>query len=340
MNKKNILIIIILLIIICVLYYYKTINTYSKSIINNVKLTLNDVTSSFIDSTFNDITSSLNDVTSSFIDSTFNDITSSLNDVIQQITPDTVQQTIKLTNSLPIFDCLVYDFNANNIVITSSSIKISNWTDNYAGIIASQINVAQQPIIISKYINNFPAIYFNNKLFNILIINNSNLTTTELTLFYVMKIVKKDGISQFTTTIGEWGPNSLHLLFNNNKLQINLYPFTDTDWLTDLTPEINKPFILVIILSSINNKITYRYNGIRNEELFTVSNIQINTNFEIGGWTLDSTRQDSFIGGIGEFIYYNGLLNLFDIQYIEGILATNWGLRNTLSPSHLYYLSD
>ena len=233
---------------------------------------------------------------------------------------------------------LIADFDATANV-TSSNGNVSSWTDKYASIIASAGST--QPKLTTNYINTYPAIDFGSASGSILVTNNASTTTTELTLFFVMKAYSRGGYNQFCTSRFGWGPGAIHLLLNGTQFQFAIYgSSTVFDFYTGTNPTLGSPFLLAITINTVAGcTITHRYNGTLGT-IYSTSSSTTNmvANFEIGNWTLKEYGGDrTFNGGIGQFIHYNKILSTTEIQQVEGYLAWKWGLQTNLPNTHPYY---
>jgi hypothetical protein len=236
---------------------------------------------------------------------------------------------------------LLADFDATTNVTTSSG-KVSNWVDKISSISASQSTAANQPSLTNNFINTYPAIDFGSVNNSILITNNSQTTTSDLTLFFVMKLSgAKSGFSNFCSTRGSWVSNSIHILLTTNQLcfSVNINS-ASRDWLSGVYPTYGSPFLLCVNFSSVGGCVgRYRYNGATNASSYTysTSSVALRNFFEIGNWSGDLNR--TLNGGIGQFTYYNRTLTLNEMQQVEGFLAWRWGIQSNLPQDHPYSVS-
>jgi hypothetical protein len=229
------------------------------------------------------------------------------------------------TNSI---SSLIGDFDAN-LNVTSSSNYVSNWVSvNDTSVSASQSTQSIQPVITQNFINSYPAIDFGTVTGSLLVTNNATTSTSNITLFFVIKLTGTKVLNQFCSTIGSWQTGVLHLIIRDDKLQISLNFGGNNDWLTPLTVAINTPYILTINISSSTGISvgSYRCNGIAGATTNTygTSTTNISANFELGGWSGSTDR--TFLGGIGEFIQYNKTLSLTEMQQVEYYLGSKWGI--------------
>ena len=219
---------------------------------------------------------------------------------------------------------------------------VSDWIDTISGFDASQNNSSYQPTLTQNYINGFPAIDFSSASGNILVTNNPVTTTTDITMFFVVKHTSSK-YSQLLSTRGDFSTNgSIHINYGSLKMGVGIRG--GPNYSTSFTATVNVPYLLTINIS-INSDgsgyINYSINGNT-----IVTNIlgsgnfptTLKSYFEIGGWSGDITR--NFAGGIGEFTYYNRTLTLIETQRIQGYLAWKWRLNSSLPTNHTYYGSS
>ena len=237
--------------------------------------------------------------------------------------------TDKLTN-------LIVDLDAN-VNVTSSSNKVSNWTDIYTNVSASQSTSSKQPLVTNNLINSYPAIDFGSVPGSFIRTNNAETTTTDVTLFFVMKISDKSGYSQFCSTRGTgWGTGYVHLLFYSGELIFGVNTGSP-QFNTGFYPPVETSFILMVNITNQGGCVSsYRYNGNNTSTTWTHSSTTVNlyAYFDLGGWESGRT----FAGCIGEFIQYNRTLSLKEIQKVESYLSQKWGITIPLitTPTVVY----
>ena len=234
----------------------------------------------------------------------------------------------------------IADFDANLNVVSSSN-KVSQWTDTVSGIIASQSNSSNQPTLIPTQINGSPAIDFSSADGNILITNNPVTTTTNITMFFIVKHTSTK-FSTLLATRGSWLYGCIHINYSSGNMRIacNTTPSTSAHTITSFTATLNEPYLLTINIS-VNSDgsgyINYSINGntmIIYTFSYGVGPTTLNSYFEIGGWSGETGR--NFGGGIGEFTYFNKTLTTSQIQQVQGYLAWKWGLNSSLPAGHPY----
>ena len=259
----------------------------------------------------------------------------------QSKTNVTSATTINITQNNTIFANAIADFDAN-VNVTSSSNLVSDWIDTISGFDASQNNLLYQPTLTQNYINGFPAIDFSSAAGNILVTNNPVTTTTDITMFFVVKHTSSK-VSQLLSTRGGWTIGNIAVNYSSLRLAIGINQLASFD--TTFYATINVPYLLTINISINSDRsgaVSYSING-NVMTTYTVSSngfpsTTLNSYFEIGGWSGDTGR--NFAGGIGEFTYYNRTLTLIETQRIQGYLAWKWGLNSSLPTNHTYYSSS
>lgn len=224
------------------------------------------------------------------------------------------------------------------ITLGTTEGKVASWTDSVSSTVASQSTTSLQPVLTQNYIGSKPAVVFSAANGTILTTSSSRATTTSMTLFFVMKTTGTKSLSQFLSSKGVWQTGSLHLIFATGPLQISLNS-TTSDYSTTWTPTTNTSFILCVSVTSSGGCVSsFRVNGLAYSSFtHSTSSVNIIPNFELGGWSVSTDR--NFLGGIGEFVYFNRALTTSEIQDVEGYLAIRWSLRSSLQVSHPYYTS-
>jgi hypothetical protein len=230
---------------------------------------------------------------------------------------------------------LVADFDANQNVTIDGNNKVSYWGSTYGSISASPLSTSERPTLTTNYINTYPAIDFNNNgSLSGLLLSNTETTSTAITLVFVMKSLSPVGYNPPLTSYMDWASGALHINAGPNAREIAVnggggsIPMTLSTFI---------PFLLVITIDTLNgNAYNYRFNGESNTSNTkgAGSTVNVNTNFMLGCWKTQSRR---FSGGISEFMYYNTVLSITEIQKVEGHLAWKWGLQTNLPSTPLLH---
>ena len=240
---------------------------------------------------------------------------------------------------------LTANFDAN-VNVTSSANKVSNWKDKYKNVSLSQSTGTRQPSLASNFINQYPAIDFGSVAGSVLTTTSLNPNTTDITLFFVMKVTSNNynNYRNFCSSIGgTFSIGTIHAFIWYDNIIFSLSSDTvNNNFYTDFKAQLNTPFIIMYNITSVTTGGSIgkcRYNGVNNSSNVTHNSsntISIISDFELGGLAADNAR--TFPGGIGEFIQYNRTLAFSEILSIENYLSLKWGIA--LSNQTHYYWND
>jgi len=238
---------------------------------------------------------------------------------------------------------LFADFDAS-LNVTSTSNKVSNWVDAYKSVSASQLTNTLMPLLTTNFINLYPAIDFASVPGSLLKTTDTNSTTQNLTLFFVMKITSNtsDIYKNFCSSLGGWKLGSLNLSVKYSEIILAVNAGgTENNFNTGIALQLNVPFILTFNVTSVGGTVgTARYNGsyITSNNVYNTTATNLISNFEFGGFSGETTR--TFNGGIGEIIQYNRTLLLSEIILIENYLSSKWGITLSSDKKYEYYWND
>ena len=255
---------------------------------------------------------------------------------------NTVFTTMPLLNTVS----LISLFDAcYNVVRTSN--EVSNWRDRTVNAYdASQTATAKQPDYNSNFLGTGnPAIDFTgsgNSDGWLLVTNQPTTTTTDITLFIVMKrsssATRTNTNMSILSSIGTWQTGSIHLYYKrvSNNLSISINS-PSIDNVSSDSIVAGSSYVIVVNITSTGGCISsFRLNGTASSSTLTHSSSAVDLRgfFEIGGWSVDTGR--TMDGGISEIIQYNRSLYTSEMQMQEARLAWKWGLNGSLPSGHPY----
>jgi prepilin-type N-terminal cleavage/methylation domain-containing protein len=209
---------------------------------------------------------------------------------------------------------------------------ISSWNDlnsqTLAKAIVSQASSASRPTYTSDAINGLPAVKFDGS--NDYMLGSNGVSTKDLTVFIVLRVVNSGDMQSFLTTQGAWQSGCLHLLVDAVSFtypQYSPYPGPANDFVnSNKGVADNKPHIITY---RENSSVEDMFVDGANRATYTPSGATKNiVNFAIGAWYQTSGNISRYVNGyLAEIVVFNRGLKTSEITSVNDYLMKKFNIK-------------